>query len=253
MRTFAPPQTPRTGPVLALAIQAAWLISSLVCTPAALANDRPFDVARTATAEDDDQSWGFSTWARVNRDGRSLSMEPEYAFSPENSIQLELSRQWDRRGAESGLGAEFEFKHLFNQLARDGWAWGLSASLGAQRDQGSRNWNPSVTVRWPVSLDLRALAGGDAGGPLLHLNLGAEKARHAPRQGLKAVAAEQAITPRWLVFAEWSQQADESARQVGVRHWLRKEKWAVDLAWHRRNQGGERDGAWLLGMSWSDL
>lgn len=225
----------------------------LLASPTSWANDRPFDVARTAVAEDDDQAWGFSSWLRTHGGTRSLSIEPEYAFSPENGIQLELSRQIDKRGGESGQGAELEFKHLFNQLARDGWAWGVSASLGAQRSADTRRWTPSVTLRWPVSLDVRQLYGGDAGGPILHLNLGAEKARRQSWEALKAVAAEQAITPRWLVFGEWSQQAESRARQAGVRHWIRKEKWAVDVAWHQRSQSGTREGAWLLGMSWFDL
>ena len=75
---------------------------------------------------------------------RSLTVEPDYRFDPANSVQIELSRQIDRQGQDTGHEVELEFKHLFNRLARDGWGWGISAALGAERNAGGSSRSAST-------------------------------------------------------------------------------------------------------------
>ncbi len=235
----------------ALTVVAAVLLAA--CPPAR-ANDRPFESARTAVAEDDDQVWSFEVWGRQIGRLRSLTVEPDYSFDPANSVQIELTRQLDRQGQDSGHEVELEYKHLFNRLARDGWGWGISAALGAERNaSGSAR---TLALRLPLSVDLGHIgrgADGSASGSLLHLNLGVQKTGSARRQWASAVAFEQPLPQRSLLFAELARDGAAQLAQVGVRHWLRREKLAIDLAWQQRRGDGERSAGWVAGIGWYDL
>ena len=221
-------------------------------SPPGLANDRPFEVARTAVSEDDDQVWSFEVWAhRIGR-VRSVTIEPDYSFDPANSVQVELTRKLDRFGHETGHEAEVEYKHVFNRLARDGWGWAWSAALGAERSSGSTTTH-NATVRLPVSVDLGRWTGSTTVAPLLHLNIGLHKATEARRVVSNAVALEQTLFKRSLLFAEWAREGDQRVAQLGLRHWLQKEKLALDIAWQQRWSPGERAVGWVAGIGWYDL
>lgn len=214
------------------------------------ANDRPYESARTAVSEDDDQVWSFEVWAHRLGSVRSVTVEPDYAFDPANSVQVELTRRLDRRGQETGHEAELEFKHIFNRIARDGWGWALSAALGAERSDGRTV--RTLTVRVPVSVDLGPVIGLESG-PLLHLNLGLHKASESRRAVAQAVAMEQPLFKHALLFAEWARDGDQRVAQLGVRHWVRREKLAVDFAWQQQRVPGERSNGWVAGIGWYDL
>ena len=239
-------------------------------SPLVLANDRPFEAARTAVSEDDDQVWSLELWTHHIGSVRSVTFEPDYAFDPANSMQVELTRRLDRFGQETGHEVEVEYKHVFNRLARDGWGWALSAAFGAQRSggttaalgaqrssTGAANTAPSTTrattVRLPVSVDLGQWTGSTGIAPLLHLNIGLHKASEARRVVTNAVALEQILFKRSLLFAEWAREGDQRVAQVGVRHWLQKEKLALDIAWQQHRAPGERATGWVAGIGWYDL
>jgi len=116
MRTAAP-----------LALWACVLGALLLAAGPARANDRPFQVARTAVLEDDEHVWSIESWVQRLGGVRSASLEPEYTFESGTSVQFELTRQLDRHDSETGHEAEIEFKQIFNNVARDGWGWGVSA------------------------------------------------------------------------------------------------------------------------------
>ncbi len=220
----------------------------------ALANDRPFESARTAVAEDDDQVWSFEVWGRQIGRVRSLTVEPDYSFDPANSLQIELTRQIDRQGQDTGHEVELEYKHLFNRLARDGWGWGISAALGAERNAGGSA--RTLAMRLPLSVDLGQISGsadGSNSGSLLHLNLGLQKIGAARRQWTSAVAFEQPLPQRSLLFAELARDGASHLAQIGLRHWLRRDKLAIDLAWQQRRGDGERSAGWVAGIGWYDL
>jgi hypothetical protein len=222
----------------------------------AQANDRPFESARTAVSEDDDQVWSFEAWTRKIGPLRSLTVEPDYSFDPANSLQIELTRTLDRTGQDSGrvvaVEAEVEYKHVFNRLARDGWGWAASLALGAERSAGRTV--KALTLRLPVSLDLGQLSGVDSiGGTLLHLNLGLHKADASRRSASNALAIEQPLFQRSLLFAEWARQGPEQLGQLGLRHWVRRDKLALDIAWQQRRIDGVLSTGWVAGIGWYDL
>ena len=219
--------------------------------PPVLANDRPFEAARTAVSEDDDQVWSFEVWARRIGPVRSVTIEPDYSFDPSNSMQMELTRKLDRFGQETGHEAELEYKHVFNRLARDGWGWALSAAVGAERS--TTTTTRTATVRLPVSVDLGQWTGSSSIAPLLHLNIGLHKASEARRVVTNAVALEQTLFKRSLLFAEWAREGEQRVAQLGLRHWLQKEKLALDIAWQQRWAPGERAVGWVAGIGWYDL
>ena len=223
------------------------VLSGMLATPAAWANDRPFQVARTAVLEDDEYVWSFESWAQRLGSVRGLSIEPEYTFGPGTSVQFELTRLVDRGGSETGHEAEVEFKQLFNNVARDGWGWGLSATLAAERTHNSDGTIPSVGIRLPVSIAL-----GDGGG-FLHLNAGISKARDSRRAWMGGIGIERELFKRTLFFAELAREGEVTFMQVGARHWLRRDKLAIDFSLQQQRADGGRASGFIIGLGWYDL
>ena len=229
------------GPVLCLV-----LLGPFASVPA-WSNDRPFQVARTAVLEDDEHVWSFESWGQRLGSVRGLSIEPEYTFNAGTSLQFELSRFIDRRGAETGHEAEVEFKQVFNNIARDGWGWGLSAKLGAERTHESDGTVPSLGAKLPVSIAL-----GEGGG-FLHLNIGIDKVRDARRTWMAAAGIERELMKRTLFFAEIARDAGATFAQAGARHWLKRDKLAIDFSLQQRRADGSRSSGFIIGLGWYDL
>jgi len=222
------------------------LPGALLATPDAWANDRPFQVARTAVLEDDEHVWSFESWTQRLGSVRGLSVEPEYTFAAGTSVQFELSRFIDRHGGETGHEAEVEFKQVFNNVARDGWGWGLSATLAAERNRDSDGTIPSIGIKVPVSIAL-----GDGGG-FLHLNVGIGKARDARRTWSGGLAVEREVFKRTLLFAELAREGEATFMQLGLRHWLRRDKLAIDFSVQQQRADGRASG-FIVGLGWYDL
>ena len=241
------PTAPSSRPVLPAALPLALMLSA---GQVAWANDRPFQVARTAMMEDDENSWSFESWVQRFGRVRGLSVEPEYSFTDGRSVQLELSRSLDRDGGQTGQEAEVEFKQRFNNIARDGYGWGLSLALNTSRGPAEGRQHG-----WGLKLPL-SIALGETGG-LLHLNVGVDKASGDERRWVTAAVYERELFKRTHGFVELAREGDTRYGQVGVRHWLKKERLAVDLALqqHRsRVEGGtQRASGFILGLGWYDL
>lgn len=221
-------------------------LMGVLATPLAWANDRPFQVARTAVLEDDEHVWSFESWAQRLGSVRGLSIEPEYTFEAGTSVQFELTRFIDRRGGETGHEAEVEFKQLFNNVARDGWGWGVSATLAVERTRESGSV-PSVGIKLPLSIAL-----GDSGG-FLHLNAGISKARDERRSWNGAAGIERELFKRTVFFAELAREDRQTFTQIGARHWLRRDKLAIDLSLQQRRADGSRASGFIVGLGWYDL
>lgn len=222
-------------------------LAGVLAAPVAWANDRPFQVARTAVLEDDEYVWSFESWAQRLGPVRGLSVEPEYTFAAGTSVQFELSRFTDRVGSETGHEAEVEFKQLFNNVARDGWGWGLSATLAAERTHDSDGTIPSVGIKLPVSIAL-----GDGGG-FLHLNAGISKARDARHTWMGGIGIERELFKRTLFFAELAREGEVTFMQIGARHWLRRDKLAIDFSLQQQRADGSRASGFIVGLGWYDL
>lgn len=224
-----------------------WIaLSGMLAAPAAWANDRPFQFARTAVLEDDEQVWSFESWVQRLGSVRGLSIEPEYTFEAGTSVQFELTRFIDRRGAETGHEAEVEFKQVFNNVARDGWGWGVSATLAVERTRENGSV-PSVGIKLPLSIAL-----GEGGG-FLHLNAGIGKARDARRTWSGAAGIERELFKRTVFFAELVREGQSTFAQIGARHWLRRDKLAIDLSLQQQRADGSRASGFIVGLGWYDL
>lgn len=210
------------------------------------ANDRPFQNARTALEEDDAGTWSFEFWVQRRGSVRGLSFEPEYGFTTQTSVQMELTRLLDRHDQETGQEAEIEFKHVFNNLARDGWGAGVSLALSHEHTRWDGNTR-TVAFKLPLSLAL----GDDS--RLLHLNVGRLRSTGAAWETTVSAAYEFDLRPRWRGYAEAARQGEERFAQVGVRHWLRKEKLALDFSLQQSRFSGERANGFILGVGWYDL
>ncbi len=212
------------------------------------AADRPYLAVTSAAAEeDDDNVWSLQTAARSDRWLRSVGAVAEYAFDPVRSVQLELTRSRSR-GGEIALGAELEYKHLFNHIARDGWGWGVNVTLGADRTAGERWRAGSWSAVVPISLSMaeKALLG--------HLNLGLERERGERRHAVLALGLEGQIARGVVVFGELARRGDERLAHVGVRHWIKRDRLALDVSiTSRRVDDAPRTQGWVLGLAWYDL
>ena len=235
--------------------QAVWFmfaIMGLLGFPAAAwANDRPFQFARTAVLEDDENVWSFESWVQRYGGVRAFSVEPEYTFSGGMSLQFELTRTVDRRDDQTGHELELEFKQVFNNIARDGYGWGISVRASAERTQENVDDGlgtvPAMSVQLPLSIAL-----GEGGG-YLHLNVGVGKARHERRAWSSGVGIERELLKRTTFFAELARDGDTRFAQIGVRHWLRRDRFALDFSLQQQRGDGRRDSGFIVGLGWYDL
>ena len=214
----------------------------------ALAGDRPYLATSSAAAEEDDDAlWSVESWAQRVGSLRTLSIAPEYAFDPTTSLQFEFSRSLDRRTRDTEHSAEIEVKHLFNHIARDGYGWGIVAALAFDKLPGSGWRRGAMSLTLPFTL---ALGQGDGA---LHLNAGLSKPRDARRETLLSAAIERQVAKGTTLFAEVAREGDSTLLHGGVRWWLKKEKFALDLAWQRLRAPGSRDSGVVFGVGWYDL
>lgn len=235
---------------LVLVRPAACLAACMVCAvPPAAAADRPFLSTNTAIAEDDEeQVWAIENWyQRVGR-VQSVTVAPEYALDPFNSLQLEM-RRVVRRDDISGHELEFEYKHLFNSIERDGWAWGLVATVDFERRQRGPWERRAVSIFVPVTLKL----GEATSDGLVHINPAIAKPRGERWVLVGAVGAEREIWRRTTLFGEIARDDEGRFVQLGLRHWIKRERLAVDIAWQRVRNNEQRGTGIGLGIAWHDL
>ena len=219
----------------------------LLCAAPAQANDRPFQIARTAVMEDDEQVWSFESWAERRGTLRGLSVESEYTFGGGSSLQLQLSRFVDRQAVLTGNETELEFKHVFNHIGRDGWGVAVTGALGWERSPGEASVR-TAGLKLPVSVTL------GEGYATLHLDLGLNKSSGTRRTWTRAVAIDREVFKRTTAFAELAQEGTLRLTQIGARHWLRRDKLAIDIAWQQQQRSGQARASGLtLGVGWYDL
>jgi len=227
----------------ALALSMAAVLCAAALPVAVRANDRPFLLTSSAAAEeDDDRVWAIETWWQRVGSQRMFTIAPEYAFDPVNSIQLEVTM-----GSENARSAELEYKHLFNHIARDGWGWGIDVSLSAARDEGTGWRTQGLSVKLPWSLSLRD---GDA---MLHVNAGVQKQRDERREWVGSLAFEHKLPWRSSVFVELGREDRQTLRHVGARHWIRRDKLAVDVSVQQLRSPDDKASGVVIGLAWYDL
>lgn len=223
-------------------------LTAMLMAAAACAGDRPYLITSSAAAEEDDDGvWSIESAASKLGSRRGLELQAEYAFNPTQALQLELGHGRGASGQASDSSAGLQYRQLFNHIARDGWGWGLV--LAAELDKsGSAAWRAgSTSLTLPVSIQWAGLAS------LLHANLGVAWPRGERRQWLASLAASHDLGHRTHLFAEVARQGDERLLHGGVRHWLRREKLALDFSLQRRHGAGEFERGVVVGLGWYDL
>lgn len=68
-----------------------------------------------------------------------------------------------------------------------------------------------------------------------------------------AIGAEAPVLRHAVLFGEVAREGEETLVNVGVRHWIRKERFAVDISLQRVRGDGERSNGFVIGLSWYDL
>ena len=158
-----------------------------------------------------------------------------------------MTRLVDRDGADTGHEAELEFKYIVNRIGVDGWAWAVSATLAAERLRETGRSSKSIALKLPVSFELWPREG------YLHLNAGIAKANNSRRALLRSAAIEREVFRRTTAFAEVARDGELRFVQAGVRHWIRREKLALDFSLQRQGSGGRQTSGFILGLGMYDL
>ncbi|WP_298235315.1 hypothetical protein [uncultured Azohydromonas sp.] len=227
--------------------------------PPARAADRPYLVLSTAAMEDDEQSWSLG--GRLIRTGadNALQFGLEYGFTRATSVELEWTVE-RAGGGEHAREAELEFKQLFNDSERDGWGAGLSVTLGLTRerlegDEGAtepgeppgRRARRGLTVQLPLSVPLWQEQG------LAHVNLGWQREPSGGGQGFLAAGLERRLAGRTWGFGEAVWQPGKRLLHAGIRHWLRRDRLALDLSVQRQQDDGRWRNGVVIGVVAYDL
>ena len=226
----------------------AWVVALMLAAPAARADDRPFLQTSNAVAEDDDEgNWALeSWWARVGSH-RVFNLAPEYAFSPYTNLQFKGFSSKDSDSGGRSRGVETEFKHLFNHIGRDGFGWGIHLSLAQGVDNGSGWRQQSLAAKLITTVPLLE---GDA---KLHANAGMGKVRDERREWIGSVALEHKLPWRTTAFVELGREDRETLVHTGVRHWVKRERLALDFSVQQQRAGSERTRGIVIGLGWYDL
>jgi len=238
------------------ALSSAWAASAwavLACaasvTPLAHANDRPLLVTTNAMVDEDNAggSWAFESFWQRYGPVKALTVAPEYSFDESKSLQLLFTTYRERNAERPANTLEFEYKHVLNNIARDGYGIGWHLSFTTENASGKGLRSERLAVRGLYTLPLRD------NDTLLHLNLGAGRSRGERGEWIGSVVLEQALPWRTHAFIELGREERTNLIHTGIRHWVKKERFAVDLSWQQQRVEGQRYSGLVLGFGWYDL
>lgn len=220
----------------------------LAASGVAQANDRPFLITTNAIVEDDnDGNWAIETFWQRAGPVKALTIAPEYSFNPQQSLQLLYTVARERAADAPPSTLEFEYKHVLNNIARDGYGFGWHLSFNTE-DAADKGWRAQrLALRGLYTLPLRD---GDAA---LHLNAGIGKSRNERREWIGSVVFEHKLPLRTRAFVELGREEATKLLHAGFRHWVKKERFAVDLSWQQLRGDGQRNSGLVVGLGWYDL
>jgi hypothetical protein len=217
-------------------------------TGVAQASDRPFLLTSSAAAEEDDDGvWAIESWWQRSKSQQGLSVAAEYGFNPTTSLQIERSRVQDRASDDKAHAVEVELKHLFNRIGREGWGWGINVAVGAATANEAGWRTQRLSIKLPYTLALRE---GDA---MLHINAGLQKQRDECREWVASTAFEHKLGTRTKLFIELGREDRSTLLHGGARHWLRRDKFAVDFSVQQVRRSDSKERGVVIGFGWYDL
>jgi hypothetical protein len=121
----------------------------------------------------------------------------------------------------------------------------LSLSIG--NDNGGSVRQQAAAAKLIGTLPLRD---GDAS---LHANAGKGKERGERREWIGSIAFEHKLPWRSTAFVELGREDRETLLHTGVRHWIKRERLAVDFSVQQLRSGGARENGFVIGIGWYDL
>ena len=68
-----------------------------------------------------------------------------------------------------------------------------------------------------------------------------------------AIAVERELFKRTTFFAELAREGEGTFAQIGARHWLKRDKLAIDFSLQQRRADGSRASGFIVGLGWYDL
>jgi hypothetical protein len=226
----------------------ACIVSSAMCAGVAQASDRPFLLTSSAAAEEDDDGvWAIESWWQRSKSQQGLSVAAEYGFNPTTSLQIERSRVQDRTTSDKAHAIEIELKHLFNRIGREGWGWGIDIAVGAATVDEAGWRTQRLSIKLPYTLSLRE---GEA---MLHINAGLQKQRDERREWVASTVFEHKLGTRTKLFVELGREDRSTLLHGGVRHWLKRDKFAVDFSVQQVRSTDSRERGVVIGFGWYDL
>lgn len=87
----------------------------------------------------------------------------------------------------------------------------------------------------------------------LHLNAGLDKVRGERREWVASAALQHPLPWRSFAFAEIGREDRLTLLHAGVRHWVKRERIAVDLGVQQLRGGGDKTTGVVVGLAWYDL
>ncbi len=153
----------------------------------------------------------------------------------------------DRASGDKAHAVEIELKHLFNGIGRDGWGCGLDVAVGATTVDEAGWRTQRLSIKLPCTLALRE---GDA---MLHINAGLQKLRDERREWVASTAFEHKPDTLTKLFVELGREDRSTLLHGGVRHWLKRDKLAVDLSVQQLRSGASSERGVVIGFGWYDL
>ena len=218
-----------------------WGLGAVMC---ARADDRPFLRTTHALASEDDKGWEISVMGVTNRHGQALSTQIEHDLSATQRLEVEFGHGPHAQGPEPEQG--LRLRSLWRSPAQTGW--GLATKLGIEPGRSGEDTGRRTQAQGVFSWS-------PAPGRWVHLNLGWQWRRGTERTSMSALAWHNEWTAQRWFYAEAAGTGDGRDRllHLGVRHWLRAHRWALDTGVGRQT-GQERSGQFVaINLNFFDL
>jgi hypothetical protein len=189
----------------------------------------------------DPKACQLETWTRSNRDSTEYWALPGCNFTGNLELTFGGARTNDASGTYTS-DVQAQAKTLFKSLESNGWGWGLA--VGNLRHPPASGPAGDFYAYIPVSFSFA----DDAF--VLHTNVGALRTKEERDYRLTwGVGSETQITAMTLVVAEiFGQDANRPSYQLGLRHWLVRNRVQVDATYGNRTGSGDRDRWFSLGL-----
>ena len=203
--------------------------------------------------DDDERVFEWSASHVSGKKERSTQMQLGYSFSPSLSVEFELGQARDKVDEVSWRGRGLGVWMSLIDPARQGWGLATKLSVERELESGERWESPQWKGVLAYSLPMAEKT------VWLHANVGMQyqSTDNGSRRwtSLWSVAAQKELNRRFEVFAELAgnQARSDQLAQLGVRHWIKREKLAIDVGLGRQFAEDRRGNFMAISLSVFDI